>query len=106
MGIFDRIILTIYTILLAFLSLGVILISLQLVSLEQVRTSIFLIYGHWEAGLVAGVFLLVSVRLLLPGCGQGGAVARSSITTRWATSTSPSKRWKIWSKRRPGTCGA
>lgn len=67
MGIIDRIILSIYTILLAFLSLGVILISLQLVSLEQVRTSIHLIYGHWEAGLVAGVFLLVSVRLLLAG---------------------------------------
>ncbi len=67
MGIFDRIILSIYTLLLAFLSLGVILISLRLISLEQVWTSISLIYGQWEAGLVAAVFLLVSIRLLLAG---------------------------------------
>lgn len=67
MGIFDRIILSIYTFTLAFLSLGVILISLRLISLEQVRTSISLIYGQWEAGLVAAVFLLVSIRLLLAG---------------------------------------
>lgn len=67
MGIFDRIILTIYTFLLTFLSLGVIFISLRLVSLELVGTSLALIYGQWEAGLVGAVFLLVSVRLLLAG---------------------------------------
>ncbi len=77
MGIFDRIILSIYTFLLAFLSLGVILISLKLISLEQLWTSLSLIYGQWEAGLVAAVFLLVSVRLLLAGLrsrNSGGAI--------------------------------
>lgn len=73
MGIFDRIILSIYTFLLAFLSLGVILISLRLVSLEQVWTSISLIYGQWEAGMVAAVFLLVSIRLLLAGLRSRGS---------------------------------
>ncbi|SHI42252.1 alkaline shock response membrane anchor protein AmaP [Propionispora hippei] len=67
MGIIDRVILSIYTLLLAFLSLGVILISLRLISLEWVQTSIAYLYGHWEAGLVAAVFFLVSVRLLLAG---------------------------------------
>lgn len=68
MGIFDRIILSIYTFLLTFLSLGVILISLRLISSELVGTSIQgYIYGRWEAGLVGAVFLLVSVRLLLAG---------------------------------------
>lgn len=67
MGIFDRIILTIYTFLLTFLSMGVIFLSLRLIPLEVVGTSIALIYGQWEAGLVGAVFLLVSVRLLLAG---------------------------------------
>lgn len=67
MGILDRIILSLYTLLLTFLSLGVILISLRLISLEWVQTSISYLYGHWEAGLTATVFLLVSVRLLLAG---------------------------------------
>ena len=67
MGILDRIILTIYTFLLTFLSLGVILVALRLVSTDWVRTSIDSIAGRWEAGLVGAVFLLVSVRLLLAG---------------------------------------
>lgn len=67
MGIFDRIILSIYTLLLAFLSLGVVLLSLRLISLEWVRTGISYIDGQWEAGLLGMVFFLVSLRLLLAG---------------------------------------
>ncbi|MPL84347.1 hypothetical protein SDC9_30312 [bioreactor metagenome] len=67
MGIFDRIILSIYTCLLAFLSVGVILLSLRLLSLDLVGTSLRYVYGQWEAGLVGAVFLLVSIRLLLAG---------------------------------------
>ena len=67
MGIIDRIILSIYTLLLAFLSIGVILLSLRLISLELVWTGISHISGQWEAGLVGAVFLLISIRLLLAG---------------------------------------
>jgi uncharacterized alkaline shock family protein YloU len=67
MGIFDRIILSIYTLLLAFLSLGVVLLSLRLIPLDLVWTGISLISGQWEFGLVGAVFLLVSIRLLLAG---------------------------------------
>lgn len=67
MGIVDRIILSIYTLLLAGLSLGVILLSLRLVSLEQVGTCISYIYGQWPAALAGGVFFLVSIRLMLAG---------------------------------------
>ncbi|MBP2653004.1 MAG: hypothetical protein H6Q73_573 [Firmicutes bacterium] len=69
MGIFDRIILTIYTIMLALLSLGVIVISLplRLIPLELIGTSILSVYGHWEASLAGAVFFLVSIRLLLAG---------------------------------------
>ncbi|MBC8015519.1 MAG: alkaline shock response membrane anchor protein AmaP [Sporomusaceae bacterium] len=67
MGIIDRIILSIYTLLLSFLSLGVILLSLRLISLDLVWTGISHISGQWEAGLVGAVFFLISIRLLLAG---------------------------------------
>jgi len=67
MGIIDRIILSIYTLFLAFLSVGVILLSLRLISLELIWTGISHISGQWEAGLVGAVFLLISIRLLLAG---------------------------------------
>lgn len=67
MGILDRIILTIYTFLLAFLSLGVILLALNLISLELVWTSISMIRGQWEAALIGLLFFMVSIRLLLAG---------------------------------------
>lgn len=67
MGIFDRIILSIYTFFLAFLSIGVILLALQLIPVDVVWTGLSRIYGQWEASLVGAVFLLVSVRLLLAG---------------------------------------
>ncbi|MEN6412559.1 MAG: alkaline shock response membrane anchor protein AmaP [Veillonellales bacterium] len=67
MGIIDRIILSIYTFLLAFLSLGVILLSVRLISLDVVGTSLSYIFGQWEAGSVGAVFFLVSIRLLFAG---------------------------------------
>ncbi|BBB92915.1 MAG TPA: alkaline shock response membrane anchor protein AmaP [Methylomusa anaerophila] len=67
MGIIDRVILSIYTFLLTFLSLGVILLSLRLISLDLVWTTLAYIYGHWETALVGAVFFLVSIRLLLSG---------------------------------------
>lgn len=67
MGIIDRIILSIYTLLLAGLSLGVILLSLRLISLDVIWTGLGYIHGKWEAGLVGAIFLLVSLRLLLAG---------------------------------------
>lgn len=67
MGIIDRIILSIYTLLLAFISMGVILLSLRLISLDLIWTGISHISGQWEAGLIGAVFLLMSIRLLLAG---------------------------------------
>ncbi|MEG6585634.1 alkaline shock response membrane anchor protein AmaP [Dendrosporobacter sp. 1207_IL3150] len=67
MGIIDRIILSIYTLLLIVLALGVIMLSLRLVSLEIIWTSLSYIYGQWEAGLAGLVFLLISLRLFFAG---------------------------------------
>ena len=67
MGIIDRIILSLYTLLLAFLSLGVILLSLRLISLDLLGTSLHYVYGQWEAGLLGAVFFLISIRLMIAG---------------------------------------
>jgi len=67
MGIFDRIILTIYTFLVTLISIGVILISLRLVSLDWAWTTLGFINQNWEVSLVGALFLLVSVRLLFAG---------------------------------------
>lgn len=67
MGIIDRIILSIYTLLLAVASLGVTLLSVRLISLEFIWTTLSYIHGQWEVGFVGVLFFLVSVRLLLAG---------------------------------------
>lgn len=67
MGIIDRIILSLYTLLLAFLSLGVILLSLRFISLDLLGTSLNYVYGQWEAGLLGAVFFLISIRLMIAG---------------------------------------
>ncbi|VBB08013.1 alkaline shock protein asp23 [Lucifera butyrica] len=67
MGIIDRVILSIYTVLLALLSLGIILLGLSLVSLDWLWTGLQHVYGRWEAALIGAVFFMVSIRLLLAG---------------------------------------
>ena len=67
MGKFDSVLLSIYTLLLAIISMGVILLSLRLISLDLIWTGISHISGLWEAGLIGAVFLLISIRLLLAG---------------------------------------
>ena len=67
MGIIDRIILSIYTILLTVLSLIAILLSAKILPQEYWQQGLSLIYGRWEAALIGGVFFLVSIRLLLAG---------------------------------------
>lgn len=67
MGIVYRIILSIYTLFLAFLSMGVILLSLRLISLDDVGTSISQISKTMGSWFGRSCFLLVSIRLLLAG---------------------------------------
>lgn len=67
MGLLDRIILTIYTFLLTFLSLGVMLLALNLIPLEYVWTGLGYLNGQWEAAVIGFLFFLVSIRLLFAG---------------------------------------
>ena len=67
MSIIDRIILSIYTILLMVLSLLCILLSLKLLPPEYWQQGLSFIYGRWDAALIGSIFFLVSIRLLLAG---------------------------------------
>jgi uncharacterized alkaline shock family protein YloU len=83
MGIFDRIILTIYTFILMLLSLGIMAFSLKLVSLDIIWTRLqYYIYGTWEVALVGFMFFLISVRLLITGVTPGRS--RQSIVQETA----------------------
>jgi hypothetical protein len=64
-GLFDRIILTIYTFSLTFISFITVATALGwLVPLEFVWTSLHTTNGRWVFGLIGGVFFVVSIRLL------------------------------------------
>ncbi len=67
MNMFDRIILTLYTLLFSVVSVIVILFSTRAISLDMFWTSISAFYGRWEVGVVGLVVLLASLRLLLSG---------------------------------------
>lgn len=67
MSIIDRIILSIYTILLTVLSLISIMLSVKILPQEYWQKGLSLIYGKWEAALIGSIFFLVSIRLLLAG---------------------------------------
>ncbi|MBU2700938.1 putative alkaline shock family protein YloU [Sporomusaceae bacterium BoRhaA] len=65
MKIIDLVILSIYTFLLTFLGLGVVLLAFNLLPLEWVWTSITYLVGQWEVGLIGLLFMLISLRLFL-----------------------------------------
>ena len=58
MSIIDRIILSIYTVLLMVLSLISILLSVKILPQNYWQQGLSLIYGRWEAALIGGVFFV------------------------------------------------
>lgn len=67
MGLFDRIILALYTFILTILSLAVTVVALKLVPMVWVEQSMQFVYGRWEAAAVGIIFLIISLRLLYFG---------------------------------------
>lgn len=63
MKIFDRIIMSIYTFLLTFLGLGVILLTFNLLSFTWLWTGLTYIFNQWEIGLIGLLIMLISLRL-------------------------------------------
>ncbi len=72
MGIADRIILTLYTFLMAIVSILILLCSLEVFSSARVTYFFDHIPGNWIFAVASIVMLLVSVRLLITGLGITG----------------------------------
>lgn len=68
MGIFDRIILALYTFALGLISFFTVLIALGWsLPLDLLRTSLLDINGRWTIGIIGAAFFVVSIRLLYFG---------------------------------------
>lgn len=67
MGILDRVMMSLYTFSLIFLSVAVFLLSLNVLTVDQVVAVLNTFSGNWHVTALALLFLLVSVRLLLAG---------------------------------------
>lgn len=72
MSIPDRIILTLYTVLMAFVAVFLVLFSLGIISTVNVSGFIATIPGRWEYAVGGVILLLVSLRLLIAGLGGTG----------------------------------
>lgn len=69
MGIPDRIILTLYTFLMAVVAVLVVLCSLSIISQAAINQFLATIPGNWEYAVGGIIILLVSLRLLIAGIG-------------------------------------
>ena len=72
MGIPDRIILTLYTFLMAVVAVLVVLCSLSIISQAAINQFLATIPGNWEYAVGGIIILLVSLRLLIAGIGATG----------------------------------
>lgn len=73
MGVADRIILTLYTFFLAFISLFIVLMAMGWgFPLEFIRTSLLNPNGRWAVGVLGTAFFVVSIRLLYYGFRRRG----------------------------------
>ncbi|AEE91544.1 conserved protein of unknown function [Tepidanaerobacter acetatoxydans Re1] len=67
MNLFDRIMLAVYALFFSLLAIVLILFSVKIVSFQYVITSLSILYGRWETGVIGIVLLLISLRFLFYG---------------------------------------
>ena len=72
MGITDRVILTLYTIVMAAIAVVLILITFGILPVDYFISEIAALPGNWEFAAGGAVIFLISVRLLLAGIGVLG----------------------------------
>ena len=72
MGITDRVILTLYTIVMAAIAVVLILITFGILPVDYFISEIAVLPGNWEYAAGGAVILLISVRLLMAGIGLLG----------------------------------
>lgn len=73
MSIPDRIILTLYTVLMAVVAVFLIIMSLGIIAPETLSVYAAMIPGSWEFAVGGVILLLVSIRLLIAGLGGTGS---------------------------------
>ena len=72
MGIPDRIILTLYTCLMAVFAVTLIMITMGMIPPDLFRRVIVALPGNWEFAIGGAILFIISVRLLLAGIGVLG----------------------------------
>ncbi|HBX75806.1 MAG: alkaline shock response membrane anchor protein AmaP [Acidaminococcaceae bacterium] len=92
MGITDRIILTIYTILMAAFAVTLILITVGVLPVGFLMSVISALPGNWEFAAGGAVIFLLSVRLLLAGIGLLGDSGTLDLADTDSGKTIVSKR--------------
>ena len=92
MGIPDRIILTLYTFLMALFAVTVILITLGIIPPDVFMRIITTLPGNWEFAAGGAVLFMISVRLLLTGIGLTGSSNTLTLSDAENGKTIVSKR--------------
>lgn len=67
MNVFDRILLTIQTLLFSIISILIVLFSTRFISYHNFSTSLQYLYGRWEVTVAGLVLLFISLKLLFSG---------------------------------------
>ena len=92
MGIPDRVILTLYTIVMAVFAVVLILTTVGMIPPDFFRSVITALPGNWEFAAVGAVIFLISVRLLLAGIGVLGDTSTLTLADVDTGKTVVSKR--------------
>ena len=92
MGITDRVILTLYTIVMAAIAVVLILITFGILPVDYFISEIAALPGNWEYAAGGAVILLISVRLLMAGIGLLGDDSTLTLADADTGKTVVSKR--------------
>ena len=92
MGIPDRVILTLYTFLMAVFAVTMILITLGIMPPDYFRQVITALPGNWEYAIGGAIIFIISVRLLLAGIGVAGGSSTLTLAEADNGKTIVSKR--------------
>lgn len=92
MGIPDRVILTLYTFLMAVFAVSMILITMGIIPPDFFKHVITALPGNWEYAIIGAIIFIISVRLLLAGIGVLGESSTLTLADADNGKTVVSKR--------------
>ena len=112
MGILNRSLLFVYTLFFGVLCAGIVALCLHIVPERVVLNEYDYLANQWQTGAVAGVFLLVSIHLLL--CSLSGSRSKEINAKEllvvqgviWLRDSPPACMGCAWRRQRPWWSGA